>query len=66
MTASAALVAIAASTAEPPALKTSTPAADASAWGQVTMPLGASVEGRPVVISNLFSFNVLFLAALFA
>jgi hypothetical protein len=30
------------------------------------MPLGASVEGRPVVISNLFSFSELFLAALFA
>jgi hypothetical protein len=51
-TANAALVAIAASTADPPARNTSTPAAEASACGEVTMPLGASVTGRPVDIGK--------------
>ena len=50
-TASAALVAMAASTAEPPARRTSTPAAEASEWGEVTSPLGARVTGRPVCVS---------------
>ena len=40
-----------AGTAEPPARNTSTPAALASECGEVTMPFGASVAGRPVRIS---------------
>jgi hypothetical protein len=48
MTASAALAAIAASTAEPPDCSASTPACEASAWGETTMPCGAMVTGRPV------------------
>ena len=32
--------------------RTSTPAEEASECGDVTMPLGASVAGRPVLISN--------------
>jgi hypothetical protein len=47
----AAVVASAASTAEPPARSTSTPACEASEWGEVTTPFGAIVTGRPVVIS---------------
>src|ERR1700752_1714871 len=43
---------MAASMAEPPARKTSTPALDASECGDVTMPRDASVAGRPVLISN--------------
>ena len=45
----------AASTAEPPARSTSTPAALASECGEVTMPFGASVAGRPVRISVMRS-----------
>src|SRR5262245_52945322 len=44
-----ALAAMAASTAEPPALRTSVPASEASACGQTTIPRNASVAGRPVV-----------------
>jgi hypothetical protein len=50
-TAKTALAAIAASTAEPPARKMSTPALEASACGDVTIPRGASVTGRPVRMS---------------
>jgi hypothetical protein len=46
-------VAMAASTADPPALNTSTPACDASECGDVTIPLGARVAGRPVRISTM-------------
>src|SRR5579859_5120312 len=53
MTASMALVAIAASIAEPPARSTSTPALDASECGDVTKPLVASVTGRPVLMSKV-------------
>src|SRR5882672_12605111 len=49
---SAAPVAIAASTAEPPARSASTPAAEASECGEATMPLGAIVAGLPVVMGN--------------
>src|SRR5262249_33582142 len=38
---------MAASTAEPPAFRISTPASDASAWGHVTIPRKARVDGRP-------------------
>src|SRR4030088_1570675 len=48
MTASTAAAAMAASTAEPPACKTWTPACEASEWGEVTMPRYASVAGRLV------------------
>src|SRR5262245_43147495 len=48
----AALAAIAASTAEPPAFSASTPAPDASACGHVTMPRNASVGGREIVRSR--------------
>jgi hypothetical protein len=51
MTLKVALVAMAASTAEPPAFRISTPASDARACGHATMPRGASVGGRPVSIS---------------
>src|SRR5262245_2673265 len=51
-TLSTALAAMAASTAEPPAFKTSTPALDASAWGHDTIPRNASAGGRPVVRSR--------------
>src|SRR5580765_4909970 len=51
-TESAAPVAIAASTAEPPARSASTPAAEASECGEATMPLGAIVAGLPVVMGN--------------
>src|SRR5262249_37885960 len=44
-----ALAAMAASTAEPPALRTSVPASEASACGPATIPRNASVAGRPVV-----------------
>src|SRR5262245_22768011 len=44
-----ALAAMAASTAEPPAFSTSMPAAEARAWGHVTMPRKARVTGRPVI-----------------
>src|SRR6266568_8632445 len=49
----AAPVAIAASTAEPPARSASTPAAEASECGEATMPLGAIVAGLPVVMGNI-------------
>src|SRR2546430_17307432 len=49
---SAAPVAIAASTAEPPARSASTPAAEASECGEATMPLGASVAGLPMCMGN--------------
>ena len=53
-----ALAAIAASTAEPPAFRISTPASEARAWGQATIPRGASVGGRPMCISIMeFSFR---------
>jgi hypothetical protein len=39
---------MAASTADPPALSSSTPASDAAAWGHATMPFAALVAGRPV------------------
>src|SRR4029079_16557964 len=58
-TARTALAAIAASTAEPPPRNTSTPAADASECGDVTMPEGARVTGRPVGIFNRASRVVL-------
>src|SRR5690349_1483086 len=48
-----ALAAIAASTAEPPARSTSTPADDASECGVVTRPCVASVWGRPVLMSKV-------------
>src|SRR5712691_1611134 len=51
-TESAAPVAIAASTAEPPARSTSAPAAEASECGEATMPLGAIVAGLPVRMGN--------------
>src|SRR5215471_15863989 len=44
-----ALAATAASTAEPPARRTSRPAPDASACGHATMPRNASVAGRALV-----------------
>src|SRR5262249_16521775 len=47
-TLSTALAAMAASTAEPPAFRTSTPASDASACGDDTIPRNPSVSGRPV------------------
>src|SRR3954471_5753810 len=50
--ASTALAAITASIAEPPARSTSRPAAEANECGDVTMPFGASVAGRPVRMSN--------------
>src|SRR5229473_3244501 len=50
MTASVALVAIAASIAEPPARRISTPACEARLCGHATMPRRAKVGGRPVVI----------------
>src|SRR5258705_13665575 len=49
---SAAPVAIAASTAEPPARSAATPAAEASECGEATMPLGAIVAGLPVFMGN--------------
>src|SRR5262245_2239432 len=53
MTARTALAVIAASVADPPALRVSMPAADASACGEVTIALGARVAGRPVRISTM-------------
>src|SRR6267142_3203530 len=49
---SAAPVASAASTAEPPARSASTPAAEASECGEATMPRVAMVAGLPVVMGN--------------
>src|SRR5712691_6311869 len=54
---STALAAMAASTAEPPAFSTSTPASEASGCGQVTMPRGASVGGRPMGKSTMSGPN---------
>src|SRR5258708_40163351 len=51
-TESAAPVAMAASTAEPPARSASPPAAEASECGEATMPLGAIVAGLPVCMGN--------------
>src|SRR5882724_571534 len=51
-TESAAPVAIAASTAEPPARSASTPAEEASECGETTMPRDAIVGGLPVWIGN--------------
>src|SRR5260221_483327 len=48
----AAPVAIAASTAEPPARSASTPAEEASACGETTMPRVAIVGGLPVWMGN--------------
>src|SRR3979409_1609552 len=49
---------MAASTAEPPARRASTPACEASECGLVTMPLGASVTGRPVVMSITGEYSI--------
>ena len=46
----------AASIAEPPARNASIPAALARLCGQVTMPFGANVAGRPVRMSVMRSF----------
>ena len=51
-----ALAASAASIAEPPVRSTSTPAEEASEWGEVTRPFGARVAGRPVSISVMRSY----------
>ncbi len=50
---SAAPVAMAASTAEPPARSAATPAEEASECGETTMPLGAIVAGLPVAMGNI-------------
>src|SRR5687768_10379109 len=52
-TASTALAAMAASTAEPPARSASRPASDASAWGHVTIPCRARVSGLSVSTLSL-------------
>src|SRR5690242_19445638 len=56
-TASTAEAAMAASTAEPPACSTCTPAWEASACGEATMPRYASVAGRTASRMRLASFR---------